>query len=104
MSDIAPHKSVPAVDRLERSTKRSFREAIAHRLRYVLLALCVVVVFSYAGRLNWIFDNLTAFVLQYAAIAVLFAVLFTVLKAPRRGVALAGAGRRAWSAIVAAAA
>jgi hypothetical protein len=84
MSDSAPQPSVPAVDQKGHPTKQLLREWIAHRLRYLLLALCCVVVLSFAGRLNWLFDNLSAFVLQYAAIAALFAVLFLVLKAPRR--------------------
>lgn len=83
MSDAASQPSVPADRQKERPAKRSLRAAIARRLRLLLIAVWIVAGLSFAGRLNWLFDNLTAFVLQFAALAVLFALQFALLKARR---------------------
>jgi endonuclease/exonuclease/phosphatase (EEP) superfamily protein YafD len=65
-----------------------------------LIALWVVSGLSFAGDLNWVFDNLTAFVVQYAALAACFALIFSLLKAPRRAlfalVLAVAQGARLW--------
>ncbi|MBA3313738.1 MAG: endonuclease/exonuclease/phosphatase family protein [Planctomycetota bacterium] len=67
---------------------------IESRLRILLFALYAVGGLSFAGPAFWMFDNLTAFVPQYAGIAFLFAIGFGLLRSPRWAVAalvLAGA-------------
>jgi len=63
--------------------KPSLQEGVARRLRWLLIAFAALSGLSLGGRLNWLFDNLTAFVPQFAALAALFAIIFGFLKAPR---------------------
>lgn len=76
MSDAAPHVTT-------RVSGRSLCRGIERRLRFLLVALWLVSALSFAGKLNWLFDNLTAFVMQFAASAALLAIAFALLKAPR---------------------